>query len=85
MKRSSYHIVLTMATRPQNHIYDEYTLLHPQAHVRPLLSLNVSCPQSDAFIDAAGHVQLPEWVIAGTLEDAYFKQIMVFLANAEPY
>jgi len=23
--------------------------------------------------------------VAGTLEDAYFKQIMVFLANAEPY
>jgi len=55
-----------------------------QAHVTKL-SLNVSCPQSDAF--AAGHVQpVPRMgYVAGTLEDAYFKQIMVFLANAEPY
>jgi hypothetical protein len=87
-KDHHYHIVLTMATHPQNDIYEEYTLLHPLKLTSvPKLSLNISCLQSDAFIDEAGRVQpVPRMdYVAGTLEDANFKQIMVFLANAEPY
>jgi len=74
-----------MATSSES-LYDEYTSSPSQARQSQAVVKRL-CPQSYAFNDAAGRVQhVPRMgYVAGTLEDAYFKQIMVFLANAEPY
>jgi len=51
-EKSIHHIVLTMATHPQNHIYEEYTLLHPPLTSIPAVVKHL-CLQRDAFINTA--------------------------------
>jgi len=81
MKRSSH--CPDNGNTSQNHIYDEYTLLQSQSSIQAVVKRLVHKVTHSLMRQ---HVQpVPRMgYVAGTL-DAYFKQIMVFLANAEPY